>query len=332
MIQTRSNVALFLVVACSACGSSGTTSDAGPQDGSVSIDAPVGLADAAEAGIVAPPVQTSTWTVESGVRVTGVTSSCTLRLPDGTFRMYFGPSGPATAGPFRSATSSDGLSWSGPTDSALKAEAGEQVSNPSVVPLPSGGYMMLYEGTKDGVHRLYRATSTDGVTFTRTAGSLDRGAVMMPSSPDKNFLSVPDLIALPNGQLRAYFVAAEEHIESAISTDQGMTWTREGAIVLSGITNKFQVDPDVVAIPGGYWLFLAVPPGESLANHRIRSAVSVDGRTFTAEAGERVAVDDDKQIRYDPDVVATGDGRYRVYFGQQDGAPPNLRSAISPAK
>ena len=244
--------------------------------------------------------------------------------------MYFGPSGPPTAGPFRSATSSDGLTWSAPIDSALTEPSGELVMNPSVVALPQGGYMMIHEGTKDGVHRFYRATSTDGITFARTAGALDSGAVMIPSSADKNFLSVPDLIALPSGQLRVYFVAAEEHIESAVSADQGMTWTREGAIVLSGISNKYQVDPDIVAIPGGYWLFLAVPPGDTLANHRIRSAVSVDGRTFTAEAGERVTVDNDKQIRYDPDVVALGDGRYRVYFGQSDSAPPNLGSAISP--
>lgn len=125
-------------------------------------------------------------------------------------------------------------------------------------------------------------------------------------------------------------VAPQQPARAAVSDDAGLSWAREGSIGLQGITSTYQVDPDVVAIPGGYWLFMAIPPGSTLTNHRIYSALSADGRSFVAEDGERVTVDDQQQIRYDPDVFAVGDGRYRVNFGQPDANGPDLHSAISP--
>ena len=323
--------ALFVFASCGS-SKNGNGADAGALDGA---------ADGVTAATVQSPVPTTTWTIEEGFRFQGVTSSCTVRLADGTYRIYFHPSptGGPPVGEFSSATSADGLTWSAPIETGVARVTGEVGSNPAVVRLADGTFVMIFEGQSQGskAHRFYRATSPDGILFTRTQGALTGGAVMEPQSGDLDFVSVPDLVLLADGRLRMYFVAGEDHIDSAVSSDSGMTWAREGAIVLPGISSKYVVDPDVTVLPnGGYWLiFATTPEGEThLQNHRIRSALSVDGRNFTMETGDRVGVDNKTQIRFDPDVFVLSDGRYRVNFGEVNttgsSSVTTLRTATSP--
>jgi len=262
------------------------------------------------------------WTIEEGVRMPDITSSCTLLLPDNTYRTY-------TPG-IRTATSSDGLTWSSLSPvNGLNAGPGEFFSNPSVIRLADGTFMMIYEKDANNVRSLYRAVSSDGITFTPSSS----GAVMYPGSGDNNFLSVPDMVFINGTTIRMYFVAGGDFIDSATSSDNGMTWTREGRITIPGVNTSQQLDPDIVAIEGGYRLFFATPPpGVDFDNMRIWSATSTDGRNFTLEAGERVGVDNASQLRLDPDVVLTPEGFYRMYFGEATSAVANdfsIHSAVS---
>jgi hypothetical protein len=272
------------------------------------------------------------WTVEAGTRVPEGSAPATLRLRDGSFRMYL----PGLA----LRTSADGLAWAPPQRIAL-AEAGESLRNPAVAVAANGSFVMLYEGVKDEslssrVTRIYRAVSDDGITFKKTPGSGLNGAVLEPREGDLDFLSAPDVVPLADGSLRLYFNTADgARVETARSTDDGATWVREGAVTIGGFAaNRKAADPDVVGLPGdGFRLFFAAGvPGQP--NPRILSATSQDGRSFTLDDGERLAAPDAGTHRVDPDVVALADGSYRMYFAEAADAagPYAIRSATFSAR
>ena len=268
------------------------------------------------------------WAVESGIRISSATSSSTQRLANGTFRTYL-------AG-ITTATSTDGLAWSSSTSVGLTGPGGKFLRNPATLQQSDGTYLMIYKGVTNNTDmRFYRATSSDGITFTKTNGVLTAGAVMLPEADENNFISVPELIRVNSTTIRIYFVAFGDHVESAISTDEGFTWVREGNISISGLlAGQLVVDPDIVRLADGtYRLFFATPPdGVSSGNMRIKSAVSTDGRSFTLESGERVGVETSTQIRLDPDVVPLPGNMYRMYFGEapDSNTTYHLRSAVSP--
>ena len=269
------------------------------------------------------------WAVEAGVRVTEGSAPATLRLPDGTFRMYL----PGLV----LRTSRDGLEWSAPQRIAL-SEPGESLRNPAVAMEPDGSYVMLYEGVKDErlpsrITRIYRAVAADGLTFTKTPGSGTDGAVLEPVEGDLSFLSAPDVLRLSDGSLRLYFNTADgARTETARSTDAGLTWTREGPVTISGFaTNRKAADPDIIALPGGglRLFFAAGVAGEP--NPRILSATSNDGRSFTLDVGERLPASDAGAQRVDPDVVQLADGRFRMYFAEAatGSGPYTIRRAVT---
>ncbi len=246
-----------------------------------------------------------------------VTSTCTILLPDNhTYRMYF-----TASGAIRSYTSTDGINWSNGVTTGI-ADAGG--SNPSVIRLKDGTYLMIYgiQTPNPVTERLYRATSTDGITFTKQSGLLTGGAVLIADAGENDFVSVPDLVYLNETTLRLYFVASTgaSRIHTATSTDNGQTWTREGQIsVTGGPFGDHTNDPDIVRLADSTWrLFFATPPaGQSLGNLRIRSATSTDGRNFTLESGTRISPWGSFTVTMDPDVVlAIGStDTYRVYYG-----------------
>lgn len=277
-----------------------------------------------------PRNTTPSFAVEEDVRIDALTSSSTILLPDGTFRTFL----PG----IKTSTSSDGLTWTTPeTVSDLSASTGEFLNNSAILSLSDGSYILIYEGVTQGntggvdgtTHVFYRATSTNGVTFVKSPST----PVLTAETDELGFISVPDLISISANKLRIYFVAGGDNIESATSTDAGLTWKREGKIALKGIDTPQRVDPDIIAIKGGYRLFFATgPKGTSggLSNLRVRSATSADGTHFIVESGDRVGVASSSQIRLDPDVVKLSDGRLRIYFGESTtGGGFDLHSAIS---
>jgi hypothetical protein len=269
------------------------------------------------------------WTVEPGTRVVAPTNaSATLLLPDGSYRMYL--PGLVTR------SSSDGLTWSAPQPLAL-SEAGEHLRNPAVVRHKDGAYVMIYEGVKDErlpsrITRFYRAVSSDGVAFAKTDGKGAQGAVLEPIDGDSLFLSAPDMLAMPDGSLRLYFNTADgARVESAVSKDDGLTWTREGPVTIAGLGARIKAaDPDVLRLADGtFWMFFAAGDNGK-PNPRIVSATSSDGRNFTLEGGERLTPADSATFLVDPEVVVLPSGEYRLYFAEAaTGAGPfSIKSAI----
>ena len=269
----------------------------------------------------AASAQTETWTVESGTRIADTTSSSTIRLADNTYRTYYGG--------VRTATSTDGLTWGGMSD-PIRPSPGEQNRNPAIFLASDGTYVLVFEKVVSNVARFYRATSPDGITFTMNPTT----PVMEPVSSDNNFLSVPDVIRVNATTVRMYFVAGGDLTDSATSTDDGRTWTREGRVTISGLSSSnWVVDPDLIqTASGSYRMYFATgPDGQAnLQSKRIRSATSTDGRTFTLDAGDRVTPTGAGDDIVDPDVVLLPDGRYRMYYGYSTaGSQYQLLSAIS---
>lgn len=266
------------------------------------------------------PVATSeTWTVESGVRLATTTSTSTVRLSNGSYRTY-------VVG-IRSHLSTDGLTW-GTGTTAVQQANGDFYRNPAIARMADGTWVLIFERYVNNISSFHRATSADGVTFSRSPST----AVMDAASGDSNFLSVPDIITV-GSTMRMYFVAGGSLVDSATSTDGGVTWTREGRITMNGLSaTNWIVDPDVIQTATGFRMYFATgPDGQSgLTNKRIRSAISTDGRTFTLEAGTRLSPTASGDDIVDPDVVLLPDGRYRMYYGYSTaGGQYQLLSATS---
>lgn len=274
---------------------------------------------------------TQNWTAESGIRIPKTTSTSTIVWTDGTANLRTYAAGPLPDSPgsltILTATSTDGLIWSALSDVGLRGTGDERLRNPTVLQQPDGTYLMIYEGVTGTPPaeqmQFYRATSRDGITYTKTEGALTNGAVMLPEGDESHFLGVPELVRVDSTTLRIYFVTNFRYCESATSTDEGMTWAREGPIELIGLTSGQPVlDPELYRFATGeYRLYFATPADGVLdgINKRIRSALSSDGRTFTMEDGDRIAVIDATQDLVDPDVVETSSGQLRMYYGQWDG-------------
>ena len=267
--------------------------------------------------------QTLTWTGT----VEPVTSTCTIVTPEGTYRMYF-----TGQGGIWTATSTDGLSWATPVLAASISGA----TNPSVLRLTDGTFLMLYgiQPPLTQTERLYRATSTDGITFTQYVGPYAGGSILSGEAGE-DFVSVPDMLYINSTTVRLYYVgsATTSRIYTATSTDKGITWTREDKISITpsseygGQTN----DPDVVQeADGTYRLYFTAPPaGTSIGSLEIRSASSTDGRSFTMDSGYLVKPSGSTTAILDPDTVAvSGTTKYRLYYGTEPAG--DLHGIISP--
>jgi len=273
------------------------------------------------------------WIKENGIRVRDGSSPCIVMLPNGAYRMYY----TGTDG-ILSAFSSDGLTWTKESGVRISPEGEgsnqEKILSCAVIEIPSG-YRMIYEGVQgtppNDVHRFFSATSTDGLNWVKEDG------VRLESlgTADYGQVSTPDIIALPNGSLRMYYVGDFYHkgaegnsIRSAISHDFGWTWTREGGRALGENT----MDPDIVKIGNEYRMFYVTSPlGQKSGNLTIRSAFSSDGLNWKKEIGSRVRPGepyDTENCRH-PDVVRLPDGSYRMYYsGTNPNNETNILSAL----
>ena len=249
-----------------------------------------------------------TFRVEDGLRFSGSAGvPRVIALPDGRVRLYT----PSQSG-LRSATSVDGLTF--------LPDAGTRgpMTDCAVVYLAAGGYRFLWPDGPNGNQTLRSATSSDGLTFVVEAGERFR-----PGTGDAGFVQVPHAIRLPDGRWRLSYVAdwfgtggagPRNNTRTAISTDEGLTWTVENPAA-TGIDS---VDPDVVKVDdGSYRLYYK--------HHEVfRAATSLDGFAYTA-SGEAGRVVLEATERFDPAVIRFPNGTIRVYFG----TPGGVGSAIA---
>jgi len=250
-----------------------------------------------------------------------------VRLADGTFRAYV-KSGPD--GSIATYASSDGLDWR-PLGEVFRDARYRNATDPDVFETPAEWVMLVSLGP-----RLLRCTSKDGLSFTTDGTVLDLGG------------SVSDTVKVPGGWRTFFHVNADPRtgarmrIRSAFTAD-GRTWqVEEGDRVVpppTGPASLGVADPAPVQLPSGAWLmaiksFIGPPspgPGQpvqpvSMQTHRVMSASSPDGLTWTRDEGVRLAP------ASVPCAINDGDQRVLLYFVQppeQPGKPESVACAVS---
>lgn len=273
--------------------------------------------------VVAPSIvlaQGGTYAKE-GVRLTAGSVPEIARI-GGVYRLYF-----CSPGGIRSAISSDGLTFL--SEPGVRIASGgpgseeEIVGDPSIVQLPGGLIRMYYKGG-DGPggpgqanHRIFSATSTDGVAFTKEGKRFENMGY-----PDWGWTSVPDAVRLPDGRIRIYYTGGQG-VESCVSGN-GLDFVLEPGVRIAG-----SVDPDAVLLASGdVAVFHAVGlPAQSIAVSR-----SANGLDFTLISTILTAGGpNDPVATIDPSAVRLPNGRWRVYYGaMQEQNRVVTASAISP--
>lgn len=272
---------------------------------------PVDEPPAWQARFTLDPAEGLAWQVEPGFRWTAKTGGGgvprVVVLQDGRYRLY----SPSPQG-LQAATSSDGYTF--------VDEPGTYgpISDAAVIYLRDGGFRFLWPSGPNGAQVLVSATSPDGLTFTPEPGERFR-----PAPRDAGFVQVPHAVLLPDGRWRLYYVADwfgaggspfPNSTRTAVSSDEGLTWTAESD---TG-TGRDTVDPDVVPLAGeGYRLYYK-------ERESFRTADSADGVSFPGSGVSGRAVLDAAN-RFDPTVLKLPDGTVRMFYG----TPGGIASAVA---
>lgn len=260
------------------------------------------------------------WTKNPDVLMENTTSTCTLRLDNGTYRMYF----MAEGGIFY-ADSTDGKTFGDKKPTGITQSTGKMISNPAVLKISKNDWIMVYEeqpekkpGPGPGgppspqtQRNLYLATSSDGKNFKKAGIAIDSSK----EADDNYFASVPELVKLPDGKIRMYYVSGGEATGSAISTDKGRTWKREAGFRLE----DFAVDPEII-YENGQWImyYATLPVPDADTKSAIYKATSADGLAWTKDDIALIKPDSAEGIVVDPDVIKIGNS-YRMFFGEAAG-------------
>ncbi|MFA5926582.1 MAG: sialidase family protein [Patescibacteria group bacterium] len=194
-------------------------------------------------------------------------------------------------------------------------------------------------GDKNGpyYHKVYKATSTDGLTFSGKELVADKS-------------SVPDVVRMADGTLFLYAVdgakRSTQGLMVSVSKDNGKTW-KQGSVSIPTNGEVFvPADPQAVLLDDGQirLFFVAFPakkppldangvPIPTNELNKIKTAISTDGLNFTLESGSRYET---TEILTDPDVVKIGGkwfmylakGSKQIAFSSSDGQTFNLEKTI----
>ena len=290
------------------------------------------------------PQASEEWVTQPGIVRAGTTSTSSITLPNGTVRTYL-----MEAGIINFAESSDGrdlsvLNLTNIRSTGLDADVASFVSNPAVLLREDGQYLMVYESSTNPppnqTHRaLFSAVSADGIAFTTPVALPSSNLDMSPQGG--LFQSVPDLVRLPDGSIRLYYVARGEAVGSMLSDDDGESWTQDDGYRLGtafGSPEAAYVDPDaVVQSDGGMTLYIAYSEFEQecggLGCQVIRVAYSADGLNFTMAEGDLVTAPSGKIGLVDPDVYQGADGSWHMLYGEMpsDGDIDLRAATLSPS-
>ncbi len=164
--------------------------------------------------------------------------------------------------------------------------------------------------------RLLFATSTDGLTWTRTDQLITDQA------------NVPSVV-VKDGRIFVYFVTWAEELRNqiavAISTDGGKSWVFKEIIITGRQGNP--TDPDVVLLSDGTFRLYFTSQIPDVSEIQTFSAMSDDGITFTLEEGTRISSAEDGANVVNVKVMDLG-GTLHLY-GLNEYGPDGLYHATS---
>jgi cysteine-rich repeat protein len=217
------------------------------------------------------------------VAVEGLTGTSHLDptvVHDGTtFHLWY-----LAASKINYATSTDGQTWTVVAENVVPKGAANEfdeatVRYPTVLPDPAGGWTLWYTGaTRFSVFTIGRATSADGVTWTKTGQVLDRGA---GTAFDNAAVAMPRVIPTGGGFLMWYggydlsrTTPGPYRIGAATSAN-GILWDKVGvSIPLSSTGTESQsVREPAVAQFGSGWVMIYAGLGDD-GFYRLHRATS----------------------------------------------------------
>ena len=206
----------------------------------------------------------------------------------------------------------------------------------------SAGWGMLYAGTNGTLTRMGRATSSDGLAWSR-----DAGAVLDVGSDWDSVEVIPGSVVQDGSSLVLYYTGSDgerRRIGAATSTDEGQNWTRlEGDrydwVFDEGAPGEFddsQVQ-DPYVVPDGSGLERMWYAGNDGLQWRVGYAERAEGeddwtRFEDPTSGETLVVLDGVSGSFDvagtqrPVVLEDSDGFTMLYSGQDS---PVLRTGVA---
>ncbi|MFH0852967.1 MAG: hypothetical protein V1853_00995 [bacterium] len=273
-----------------------------------------------------PTIITENWVSAESPVLNNVSSTSSLVMTDGAIAMYY-----INQGKVVRRTSTDGLIFSEPQSTGIQQDESipfarrPEIADPSVLQLSSQSWLMVYElsvvqdpyiAQIDQPRNLYAARSQDGIAFESI------GQILDSSRNDSGYASKPDLVLMPDGDIRLYYISQGDRIASLVSEDLGQTWIREGERI-----SRISYDPDVLYNGDTVELYYALPieavsdQGGLVQGMRIRKAIAKDGLNF--QKSESILIK--AESIYDtinPDVIVQRDGTIQMYYGKgQPGSP-----------
>ena len=226
--------------------------------------------------------------------------------------------------------SSDGISWERLPDSCLDGEVKETEirSEPWVFILPDGSYRMLFGKTEGKDHRLYAASSPDGMHFS------GEDEIIITGAENNDILvspSVPSGLVYADGTIRMYYHIRENGIKSAISDDMGISWRSEDGIRIPNGT-----DPTLFLYPDGKTGIVYVDTTPKSKGQRIFFSLSDDGIDFSRYQPVQILETIEPGVwLMDPEVVTGAEDTCYLFFSvmgmngmENYDLPGTLRSII----
>jgi len=214
------------------------------------------------------------------------------------------PTDPSPGGPIPGPLPSP-YTWlpEGPRLTNASAGFSGVLADTSTIQLTDGRWrMFLFAGDQ------YRsASSADGLSFAMDPGT------RLPAG-----LGHIRVIRLPDRRIRAFNIVSDG-IVSSVSTDEGLTFTREpGYSVRADAIGFAPSGASLVRMQNGTWrmYFSSLPrPGDGPRSHRVRSASSVDALAWTLDEGVRIGPGSALEGGEHPAAIGNPDGSVSlVYF------------------
>lgn len=247
---------------------------------------------------------TEVWSKDPGQIRAATTATSTILADKKTIRMYL-----LAGGGISWMESSDGKTFAQQSATGITSDETHFVSNPSVAKLRASTFLMAY-ATKEStandptkaVSSIYLARSSDGKSFSK-------GEVLIDGrKEDNNLATAPNLVVMPNGTLRLYFVSGRDGIVLLEGADGAASWKRT---FLNGLPTG-ATGPDVVYQNGSWTMYLTTQPSQ------IDRATSTDGIKWNVVQTGLINPSNPNGFVSDPDVLTGPNDTQLMYFGEGD--------------